>query len=202
MAHLQFKLTAPIHCRDGRVGNLHRVVIDPSTHRVVDLVVERGFLRKQDRVIPVSVVEGATLDDIYLTIDSEQLSEHPAYREVDYELPASGWQLNTGSRREQMYVWYSYSGISTEYAAVPKIHYHIPVGIPSDLLQIGPATPVRDEHGIVGRLDHLLVDQESWEISHFIVHKGLLPHELIIPVAWVKSMSDEGIFIEGHKELA
>lgn len=199
MKPFDVRIGATIHCRDGSTGVLHRVVLDPYTHQVADLVVERGLLRRRDRVVPVSVVEDATADHVYLTIDSQQLSQYPEYSEVEYELPAPGWTLGSRHRREQIHEWSAY-GIDTNYPLVPRIHCRVPRGIPSDLAVIGRKTPVRNKQGMVGRIDHLWVDQENWEITHLIVHRGILPHDLVIPMAWVEFVDNEGVFIQGNNE--
>jgi uncharacterized protein YrrD len=83
-----FNIGARVHCRDGDCGQLHKVVVDPQTQRVTDLVVERGFLLTTDLVLPVDVVERAAGENIYLSISSEELGNYTEYYVVESEEPA------------------------------------------------------------------------------------------------------------------
>jgi len=88
MAKYDFNIGARIHCKDGDCGKLLKVVIDPHTQRVTDLIIEKGFLLTTDRVLPVNVVEQAVGEEVSLSIPSETLSEYPEYREIEFEEPA------------------------------------------------------------------------------------------------------------------
>ena len=77
MAKFDLDIGTEVHCQDGKCGKLHKVVLDPHTQQVTDLIVERGFLLKTDRVLPVNVVEQATRDSVMLSISGQELSEYP-----------------------------------------------------------------------------------------------------------------------------
>ena len=83
MAKYDYSIGAPVYCRDGDCGRLHKVVVDPNTRQVTDLIVKRGFLLTIDRVLPVDVVERAAGEGIYLSISSEALDNYPEYRSSD-----------------------------------------------------------------------------------------------------------------------
>jgi uncharacterized protein YrrD len=203
MTTVKFTIGARVHCQDGRCGVLHKVVLDPHTHRLTDLVVEKGFLQRQDRVLPVSLVKTATAEDIYLTLGSAELVNYPEYREVEFEQPAPGWEPGSRYRREDSLHWSTYYGLP-DYAdpLIPMIRKRVKQGIKSDLAVIGRDTPVRTIGGVIGKVDHLLVDQQTQAITHLVVQKGLFPYQLIIPISWVEQVEGEEIFIKGeHEEL-
>lgn len=203
MNQFDFTIGAHIHCKDGRAGTLLKVVVDPHTHRVVDLIVEKGLLQKKDRVLPVSVVERTEGDDIYLNIASTDLPNYPEYRELEFRVPAPGWEPNSPYRQEEMRHWATHYGLEGYHEPViPMITRRVHKGIPGNVEAIGRNTPVRNEQGAVGKIDHLLVDEETKEITHIILARGILRHQIVMPIDWVKIVDDEGVLIRGrHADL-
>lgn len=59
--------------------------------------------------------------------------------------------------------------------------------------------PVHNRHGQVGHVDHLLVETQSWTITHLVVRRGLFPYDLIIPMDWVEAVEDV-IYIKGDND--
>jgi osmotically-inducible protein OsmY len=55
-------------------------------------------------------------------------------------------------------------------------------------------------HGIVGKIDHLLVHAQDGEISHLVVRRGFLPYYLVVPVSWIETVNEEGVFLRGNDE--
>jgi osmotically-inducible protein OsmY len=50
-------------------------------------------------------------------------------------------------------------------------------------------------HGIVGKIDHLMVHAQDGEISHLIVRRGFLPYYLVVPISWIETVDEEGVFL-------
>lgn len=203
MTQFSFAIGADVHCRDGRAGVLQHVVVDPHSRRVTDLIVEKGFLQKKDRVIPASVVEKATDENIYLKIHSEDLPSYPEYREVEFTVPAQGWEPNSPYRRSEVQHWANRYGLEGFAGPIiPMVKKRVTKGISAELEAIGRNTPVYNVEGPVGEIDHLLVDQRSGEITHLVMRKGLFNHQFVIPVDWIEEVDDEGVSLRGkHADL-
>lgn len=197
MNSFDFKCGAHIHFHDGRGGTLQKLVIDAHTHRVTDLVVEKGFLQKHDHVIPVSAVESVTPDEICLAIDSTQLSHFPEYREVDFMAPLEDWEPSR-SPGERILLWAPYPTVyeSTD-RSLPMIRRHVVQGIENHQISIGRGTLVRNRDGDVGRIDHLLVDRESWKLTHIVISRTFLPYHRVVPISWIDDMTDETVHLRG-----
>jgi sporulation protein YlmC with PRC-barrel domain len=102
-------ISAPRYMVGGEsCGKLHKVVVDPHAKQVADLIVERGFLRKTDRVLPVSVVERT---------------------------------------------------------------------------------------GDLGKLDHVLVNSRSGQMTHLVVRTGLIPEYRVIPIDMVQDVTETSVFL-------
>lgn len=195
---IDLHIGAQVYCRDGACGKLIKVVVDPNTKQVRDLIVEKGFLQKQDRVLPVSIVEAATPDEIHVAVASDKLRDYPEYREADFALPAPEWEGEKYGAGQVLY-WPSPYGPPLA-RPVPMIRQRVREGIPSSLETIGRGTPVRNVQGPIGKVDHVLVDPQSREIAHLVVRRGLLSDLPILPVDRVKSISERGILIEMDEE--
>ena len=201
MNQFDFQIGARVHCKDGQIGILQKVVVDPHTYRVVDLIVEKGLLQKKDRVLPVSIVEQTDNDNIYLSIQSEELSNYPEYRETEFQVPAPGWEPNSPYRREELRHWVTRYGLSAAAdPVIPMIKKRVPQGIPSDTEPIGRGTPVRNIDGVIGKIDHLLVNEQTKEITDLVIQKGILRHQIVVPIDWVESVDMAGVSIRGTNE--
>ncbi len=192
---MDLRIGAQVHFQDGRGGKLVKVVVDPTTRRVTHLVVEKGFLQKEDRVLPVSLVERTTPEAIHLALASRELRRYPIYRELEFVEPAPDWEYNR-YRRNQVVHWATYYGIVTVDPIIPYVRYRIHEGVPATQEVIGRGTPVRTLDGMVGRLDHVLVHRETGEITHLVLRRGVFNRRLVVPMSLVKEIDDEGIFLD------
>src|SRR5690606_12509457 len=70
-----------------KAGEIERVVIDPRTKQVTHVVVEKGFLFTENRVLPIEVIESADADRVVLSAKvDEDLDAWPIFEET-YTLP-------------------------------------------------------------------------------------------------------------------
>jgi sporulation protein YlmC with PRC-barrel domain len=78
-AKLAVNKGASVYATDGEVGKIDELVIDPETHRVTDLILRQHFLlNKWIVTIPVSEIERADQDLVFLKIDKATVKELPA----------------------------------------------------------------------------------------------------------------------------
>ena len=69
-----------VTCRDGELGRLDHVLLDPQTGAVRALVVRKGHLLTKDVSVPVGWVESIGEDEITLDADRALLEKLPEYR--------------------------------------------------------------------------------------------------------------------------
>ena len=198
---LEFDIGARVLCKNGRCGKLVKVVLDPHTREVTDLIVEKGLLQKKDRVLPVSVVERAEDGDIYISARSDQLDAYPEYRETEFREPAPDWEVDRYPA-EHVRHWISPYGLMTYEPVMPMIRRRVREGIPSDLKVIGRGTRVHHLGSTIGKVDHVLVDPESREMTHLVIRRGVVPDYRILPVDVIERVTDEGVAVDvGKAEL-
>jgi uncharacterized protein YrrD len=193
-----------VRCQDGQCGKLHKVILDPHTQRVTDLIVERGFLLTTDRVLPLDLVDQATRESVTLSISSQELSEYPEYRGVEFEEPAPESRAGDYDWRDVRY-WVGGYRMACQQPVVPMVHRQMHKGVLPDRAVIERGTPVwKTDGNEIGKVDHLLVDPESGEVSHLVMRKGLLPYYPILPIDKVKSVTDKAVSVslaDGEIEL-
>ena len=85
---------------------------------------------------------------------------------------------------------------------VPTVRERIREGLSSDELQvIAHGTPVKNQEGVIGKVDHVFVDTDSNEITHLVVRHGIVfPEQLDIPVSLIERVSEKGVLITATNE--
>ena len=71
---------AQVHARDGRIGQIDEVVVDPETMHLTHLVLREGHLWGQkDVMIPVDEIENIEENNIYLKLDKQNIEALPTF---------------------------------------------------------------------------------------------------------------------------
>jgi uncharacterized protein YrrD len=92
------KAGQPVVSRDGEVGRLDLVLLDPATRRVTHFVVRRGRLLHRDTVVPVDWVRKISHDRVVLDVGRDQFERLPEYRpddEVTADVADALWDGST-----------------------------------------------------------------------------------------------------------
>jgi uncharacterized protein YrrD len=195
VTELDFSIGARVHCNDGDCGRLSKVVVDPFTHRVTDLIVERGFLLTTDRVLPIDQIDRTAEDNIYLKLSGKELQAYPEYREVQFREPAPDVKAGAYSPGD-VRCWQEPYRLACDTAVVPMVRRRVHEGISSELEVIERGTPVQNARGTLGHVDHVLVSPETGHITHLILRKGLVPYYPILPITAVRTVSEEALTVD------
>jgi uncharacterized protein YrrD len=79
---MQFKDGADVYSASSdESGDINRVVLDPKTKEVTHIVVRKGLLFKQDKVVPIDLIAFTTEDQIVLREDAGDLERLPDFEE-------------------------------------------------------------------------------------------------------------------------
>ena len=87
---LDIKIGSTVQCRDGRAGHVAKVVVEPGSKHVTDIVVDRGLLH-HDVVVPISLIKSVQGDTIVLDMNVGDLDGLPRFEEVDFAIPDETW---------------------------------------------------------------------------------------------------------------
>ena len=82
---MQFNQGASVMTLDGKAaGHVDRVVIDPRTNEITHLVVRRGLLQRQAKVVPITAVTTGRDGQLSVHVRSDDLDLLPDYEEEQY----------------------------------------------------------------------------------------------------------------------
>lgn len=196
MAKFDFNIGSRVHCKDGNCGKLLKVVVDPDTETITDLIVQKGILLTTDRVVPAVLVEKATEEEILLSINSDQLENYPEYREDEVQVPKPSWEREQARRAEEARRFRTIYGAAYSEKLMPTVGHRIHTGVPSDRVVMERGVPVKNRQGTIGKIDHMLVDRDSLEITHLVVNPGLLAHSMVMPISMVKQIGEEELSVD------
>lgn len=185
------------------VGRVDRVVIDPRNRDVTHIVVRKGTLFTEDKVVPIDWVAEADSDRITLRESAESLHNLPDFQDTQY-IP-----LNEEERRRHpdtpIYAapplyWYPTFGVpAMAYPAygpdyVPyttRTEENIPEGTVA-LKEGAKVISVDGKH--VGDVDQVLTDPETGQATHFVISRGLLlKARKLIPLTWMDRVSEDEV---------
>ncbi len=194
MKRFDFNFGAEVQGKEGQCGKLAGLVVQPETRQVTDLIVKKGFLFTQDRIVPISVVQSAMEDNVHLSITDYELDQYPEYRVKEYEQPATG----LGQQTVNVATPYGYA---TTEPTVPMVKQKIREGLVPGQEVIEKGMEVKNIEGTIGKVEHVVVDRESQKMTDLVAHRGMLfGDRIIIPVSMVEDLHEEGIFISCTNE--
>ena len=193
---MKFKKGADIYSSVGeRIGQLQRVVLDQETNRISHLVIEKGILVKEDKVIPIGLVQDQEEGRIGLSITAEELKEFPAFTETQFVLSTTRTDdtIPAGYRAVSSYHWMR-SGNLLGYAT-PKLAHRRLGNIPEGAVALKEGAEVMSANGEkIGYLQNVISNAENNEITHFVVSGGLLSQQKrLVPIFWVDEISSRQI---------
>ena len=197
---MQFAKGADVFTADGeKAGQVDRVVIDPKTNEVTHIVVEKGFLFREEKVVPVSLVEKTTEGRVDLSLIDDLEGLPPLVDEHYVSMLDAGepygkgvyWYPPHGS------AWWHPSGPYPVAFGYPEPPYVIRTEeyIPEDTVALEEGAKVITNDGEhVGDVERVFADPDSDRATHFVISRGfLLTEEKVVPTTWVKDIEEEEV---------
>ena len=209
---MEFKAGTSVYTADGQeVGRVDRVILNPQTNEVAGIVVRKGFLFAQDKVVPMFMVFQASNDQVTLRqglgVDTD-LKKLADFEEAHY-VPIDG---NPGANTSSLVgapamgafplslYWYPPVGLSSAAAGgygnpLPGYSVETNQNIPDNTvaLQEG-ARIVSGDNQHVGNLERVLVDAQNGKATHLLISQGIfLKDRKAVPVSWVRKADESEI---------
>jgi sporulation protein YlmC with PRC-barrel domain len=188
---MEFKDGTNVYTFDGKkAGSLRRVVIDPESKEVTHIVIEHGFLFKDDKVIGVENVAEASEEKVALTCSGDELKGMPP---LDVEQFVNLNDSPGGSPDYTPLQGGIFLNPAADRAMVKETHRTIP----EELVALKEGAHVISSDEIpVGAIDHLFTDPKTGKITHFILLQGVLGKtRKSIPFEWVKMITDDEVYL-------
>jgi len=181
------------------IGTISRIVIDAKTRDVTDLVVERGALLKDEKVIPVGLVDLENEDRITLRETNQNVDDFLDYETTHY---VSLDQVGVPYENIDTYYWYPPANFQTPTGGIlpgirPDYVPQTETSIPEGRVAIAEGAQVisaDDKH--IGNVEQVIADSETNNVTHFLVGKGfLLKEHKLVPSHWVTSVDESKVYL-------
>jgi sporulation protein YlmC with PRC-barrel domain len=184
---MEFKDGINVTTADGKdAGKLFRVVIDPLTLEVTHIVIQRGVLFKDNKVIVREAVASATLDGLSLTCTEDELNGMSPL-EIEQIAPISEL-YGRGQKYEPLP-----GGTYSPPALSPSLVKEITRTISDELVPVKTGAQVLAEDGThLGNIEVFTTAPETNKVMRLMVAQGLfLKARKSIPVEWVKRFDED-----------
>jgi uncharacterized protein YrrD len=184
------------------VGRVNRFVLDPATNEVTHIVIQKGWLLPEDKVLPFEMVSTATDERVVLREDVGDFDELPPFEETQFVRAADDapgdptLSADPIYRYSPSYYWYPGPG----FPGMGMGQYVWPRGetkrnIPEDTIPLEEGTNIVSSDGKhVGDVERLFVEEGSSKVTHFLISQGVLfKDRKIVPAHWVKSVEENTV---------
>jgi Uncharacterized protein conserved in bacteria len=188
-----------------KIGTISRIVIDAKTRDVTDLVVERGALFKEEKVIPVGLVDLENKARIMLRETNQNVDDFLDYETTHY-VPLD--QAGVPYENIDTYYWYPPTNFQTPTGGIlpgirPDYVPETETSIPEGRVAISEGAQVisaDDKH--IGNVEQVVANSETNNVTHFVVGKGfLLQEHKLVPSQWVTSVDESKVYLSVEARL-
>ncbi len=217
---MHIELGRPVISRDGkRIGTVDQLILDPKTREVQAIIVHRGWLLSEDRIVDRELIEAVAPDGtVWLTLDAEQARELPLFVETEFV------RLTAEEAASLPYVWPSAGGLGpipllwgtpareplvpdlgaalyepsggTLPSSVPPVAppLEVETNLPPEAVRIDRGTAVIASDGErLGKVEHVHLNEDG-EIISLAVDPGLFAGEhLHIPAEWIAEITEDTV---------
>jgi len=202
--HLQ-KDAEILSANGNRLGSLERVVLNPDTNVVTDLVVRIGSLMKHvEKVLPIEYVAETSEGIILLQDTAGELKGFPPFEEEHIIAQKSDEGSPTPVENVPTAVLgYPMTGSPVVPVVmdhvVTRVERNIPMGTVA--MKVGAAVLAVDgKH--VGKVERVLADPTQDQITHMLISNGLLTKEIkLIPIRWILRVGEEAVRLRVDKSM-
>jgi uncharacterized protein YrrD len=190
-----------------KIGTISRIVIDVKTRDVTDLVVERGTLLKEEKVIPVGLVDLENEGRIVLRETNQGVDDFLNYETTHY-VPVD----QPGIHQANIEVTYWYPPVNPQIQMpIAGVFQDNPsdtvsqtkTAIPEGRVAISEGAQVVSADGKhIGNVEQVIANSDSNSITHFVIGKGfLLKEHKLVPALWVGNVKEDKIHLSVEAPL-
>jgi len=187
---MQIKLGVRAYSSDDQqVGVVSHVVIDTHTKEITHLVIQKGHLFTQDRLVPISSVYSADENHIVLQQAAHDLMQLPEFEHTQRVMSESSTPAPSA-------VGFSPTGAVPATASPHYIEEKI-LNIPDGTIALkqGAKVIAGDGHHF-GNVERVITPSAENRVTHFVIVKGLLmKSRKLIAMDLVSEMLDDEIHL-------
>mgnify|MGYP006302614913 CR=1 FL=1 len=201
---MQFREKAEVLTSEGeKAGRLIRLVVDPRAKELTHLVLQKGLLFTEDKVVPLQYVDFTADDQIVLKKGAGDPEQLPPFEEINFT-PLGDRAAPAGlatSGIPSMTWYYPWAGSAwwhaEDFSAFAKPQYAVSSvrNIPEDTVPLeegGRVISADEVH--VGDIERLYADPEENRVTHLLVSRGLIIKEKkLIPSFWIDTVVEDEV---------
>jgi len=198
-----FQKNASVLAANGQqIGSLERVVLNPETKVVTDIVVRTGTLfNKEAKVVPVEMVVETTENQIVLRDGAGELETFPPFEER-HLVDANG---DTDQKPADVpQVIYGTPGFGPMMVPAPgeQLVTQVEQNIPDGTVAMKEGAKVISADGKhVGNVKSVLADSSVDQVTHLLISAGTFNKEKkLIPIKWVMTVGEDDVHLRVNKE--
>ena len=167
-----------------KLGELERIVVDESGHRVTHLVVA-------GRAVEVERFRDAGPDGLAVDLDAGALAALPSADEGRFAAPSEHWRPPLGYRISN---FLAIAGALVGQAPYePPVDAHLPAALEPHEITAG--SPVWSGDSRLGTVDRVITD-DSGATTAFVLHRhGLLGHRVLLPADRVSEVVGNNVHV-------
>ena len=207
---MELKEGTSVYTPDGQeVGKVSRFVIDPSNNQVTHVVVQKGWLLREDKVVPLEMIDSANNERVELNEKVEDYEDLPPFEETHFVNAAGEEAYSERSADADVPASYWYPPMG--YLAHPTYGPNVFSWPPAEIKQNIPehTVPLKEGANIisvdekhVGDLERLFVASDTNNVTHFVISQGLFFKERkLVPAGWVKNVEEDKVYLSVSTNL-
>jgi uncharacterized protein YrrD len=188
---------------EGKLGEIHRVIVDAQTDTVTDLVVKHGFVFGGERMVPLSYVDRVDEDGtVHVTLDEQGFAAMEGFTDAHFHAPDPSYLGPPGFANGQFLLDTAMQGSAGVGGGMAGKPLGYPGGeeISPDAIArptISSGTPILDRDGEeIGEVHELEFEALGGAPQRLVMRRGHLFHtDTELPISWVENLSDAGVVL-------
>jgi len=197
---MQFKQDAKVVTPTGQVvGHVDRVVLNPNNKQVTHIVVQKGFLFTEDKIVPLALIESATDDRVTLRRSAGDLDKLPPFEETHY-IPLSKDEADAAAYVSGLaypLYWYPPMGGWLGHDYLPPFTAEVEQHIPEDTVAVKEgARVISSDNKHVGNVERVFTEPRGDRATYFVITQGLfLKERKLVPTTWIREVESDEIYL-------
>lgn len=187
--------------------------MNPHTQKVSHLIIKRGFLFTEEKVLSINEVIDSADDMIMLRKDREYIENLPSYKEEHF-MPVEEVDNEDAevalSHKKVIPTLYPYPPVENSMAFPigygfdsPKMVRYEEMNVPEGTVALKTGADVITSDGEnIGQVERIVMNNKTNYATHFVISRGVFfKNHKLIPTLWVDTVMDETVRLAMSSEV-
>lgn len=185
-------------------GEVKEIVMDPKTGEVTHIILEKGFLSTEDKVLPISIVEDANENRVKLYELEIPLDDLTDYKEKKFvEVRDSRFEIPVVGNPPFLLPYPPVRPYKKREFELRRYKKEKVKNIPQEVEPIKKGAKVFTLEGQhVGNVAEVIINSQTDDATHLVISKGLLLiEEKLVPFDWVQEYEEEEVHLAVDRQV-